>query len=744
MTPTGEPIPLNFEFMQHPFHQRADLGSSQPQHVAQQIRRDKLRIQQHVSSSPSSSTPSARISDPVLQSQEVEESRNSGLSRSGYSGLPGIGGLIPLGYDPNSMISAETMSSPSAGQLPSFKDSVSESNSGWKSLNYQTSTDSIANCMQNPSAQSPAAGSMVLGSVGGFPIYNLGGRPSLTVLNPNCGGREDVPQDPAHLSQFLSPAPQEISKIREQRQGLFLPSFGNMQSVQSGFNEWNQKQGGLKPQWDEEPFLGREPIDGWFRTDMTGQGLSLSLSFRNPTPESQLQHETGFGTENLAACPPSACTVRHHEKRKQDPVGDCFSFQKDDPSASISRIQKNPVPMGPFTGYATVLKNSKFLKPAQQLMDELCNVSKVAISSSSSSDDERNNGKFQTYNDQVETVRQYGDSGISCVVPSDRMVNPPCIPSSVYHFTNTPAEPGKRNPVSASADHNEHRRKKNRLISMLDEVYRKYRHFCGQLQAILGSFESVAGLNNAAPYTSIAVKTMSRHFRHLKNAINGQLRFTCKVLGEDCFLSVTAKGDEISKLGLERRLQQRDAGPLRINEPQQQVWRPQRGLPERAVAVLRAWLFEHFLHPYPTDTDKQTLAKQTGLTRSQVSNWFINARVRLWKPMVEEIHMMESRSSLSSDFKSVNKPESMGIRSESRSSQAASAADGRQNCGSSDHPHGHHLPTKQLQSSVSQIPIYNDRSIGASSTIYQQNEASLKTTHATGGGIGGVYLSLGQ
>jgi len=26
-----------------------------------------------------------------------------------------------------------------------------------------------------------------------------------------------------------------------------------------------------------------------------------------------------------------------------------------------------------------------------------------------------------------------------------------------------------------------------------------------------------------------------------------------------------------------------------------------------------------------------------------VSNWFINARVRLWKPMVEEIHMLESQ-----------------------------------------------------------------------------------------------------
>jgi hypothetical protein len=28
----------------------------------------------------------------------------------------------------------------------------------------------------------------------------------------------------------------------------------------------------------------------------------------------------------------------------------------------------------------------------------------------------------------------------------------------------------------------------------------------------------------------------------------------------------------------------------------------------------------------------------TGLSRSQISNWFINARVRLWKPMIEEMY----------------------------------------------------------------------------------------------------------
>jgi len=51
----------------------------------------------------------------------------------------------------------------------------------------------------------------------------------------------------------------------------------------------------------------------------------------------------------------------------------------------------------------------------------------------------------------------------------------------------------------------------------------------------------------------------------------------------------------------------------------------------------------HYFFRYPTDSDKQMLAKQTGLTRNQVSNWFINARVRLWKPMVEEIHNLEMR-----------------------------------------------------------------------------------------------------
>ncbi|KAK9127027.1 hypothetical protein Scep_015873 [Stephania cephalantha] len=186
---------------------------------------------------------------------------------------------------------------------------------------------------------------------------------------------------------------------------------------------------------------------------------------------------------------------------------------------------------------------------------------------------------------------------------------------------------------------------KMRLISLLEEVYRRYKLYYQQTQSIVSSFESVAGLGNAAPYASFALNAMSKHFKSLKNAITDQLHtFTSKPPGNESFNKDESLvyGNSDRWVHCYRTIQ---SPGIFDHQP---VWRPQRGLPERAVAVLRAWLFEHFLHPYPTDSDKQILAKQTGLSRSQVSNWFINARVRLWKPMVEEIHMLETRQAMKS------------------------------------------------------------------------------------------------
>lgn len=62
---------------------------------------------------------------------------------------------------------------------------------------------------------------------------------------------------------------------------------------------------------------------------------------------------------------------------------------------------------------------------------------------------------------------------------------------------------------------------------------------------------------------------------------------------------------------------------------------------ERARKVLSQWLWDHFypteerLKPIPTRAEKEELARLSGLTTTQVGDWFVNARARLWKPYIE-------------------------------------------------------------------------------------------------------------
>ncbi|XP_042407702.1 BEL1-like homeodomain protein 9 isoform X2 [Zingiber officinale] len=259
--------------------------------------------------------------------------------------------------------------------------------------------------------------------------------------------------------------------------------------------------------------------------------------------------------------------------------------------SSSSRIGRS-APHGPFTGYAAVLGRSRFLQPALRLLEEVC---------------------------QVGQQRRRAGSLGDALLGADM------------------TERKEFSPVTGG----EHRRRKTRLNCLLDEVHRRYKQYYHQMQAVVTSFEAVAGLSNAAPYASMALEAMTKHFSGLGSIISGQLRPTTDGLGNE---GVNREPTASSSL-LNRSccFHGPPAAEAVATFAQPHFWRPQRGLPERAVAVLRAWLFEHFLHPYPTDVDKQNLAKQTGLTRNQVSNWFINARVRVWKPMVEEVHALEMR-----------------------------------------------------------------------------------------------------
>ncbi|KAF2288618.1 hypothetical protein GH714_009413 [Hevea brasiliensis] len=401
----------------------------------------------------------------------------------------------------------------------------------------------------------------------------------------------------------------------------------------------------------EEAAFKPEPLSLAHESNTTGQGLSLSLSSHH-THQSNLPLDLNLQRHGSAVYGGKITVGGGDGYTVPGIVGGSGS--------TSTELSRSSVPLGPFTGYSSILKESRFLKPAQQLLEDFCD------------------GGGGIYSEKITMDASLMDPPVECV--------------NACGILDDPLNYG---------DGGENRRKKSRLISMLDEVYRRYKHFYQQMQAVVASFEYVAGLGNAAPYTNLALKTMFRHFRSLKNAITHQLQFNNKGQLSHGKEEATRFGN--TDRGLYAQRLDKNSGFME----HQLVWRPQRGLPERAVTVLRAWLFEHFLHPYPTDTDKLMLAKHTGLSRSQVSNWFINARVRLWKPMVEEIHMLETRQAQKSsqrEEQDANKssdqiPLSNSITSDNSSTSIQRVED---------------IPSKRTRNDLPDLPLGNEEPLNLS------------------------------
>jgi hypothetical protein len=78
-----------------------------------------------------------------------------------------------------------------------------------------------------------------------------------------------------------------------------------------------------------------------------------------------------------------------------------------------------------------------------------------------------------------------------------------------------------------------------------------------------------------------------------------------------------------------------DASPQRSRSSKQQ--RKATSLPTETIEYLKAWMMspDHIAHPYPTETEKSQIMKDTGIEVKQLTNWFVNNRKRFWKPRVE-------------------------------------------------------------------------------------------------------------
>lgn len=381
-----------------------------------------------------------------------------------------------------------------------------------------------------------------------------------------------------------------------------------------------------------------------------GQGLSLSLSPQQPSTV-QLSSFQNHPTDSDINCPGSLSATSDENMSRGDRStnkwagGNLAPFRASSRDGMLGAGFSSPgfssTLHGPglgkqmqldssttgAAGIPNILIGSKYLKAAQQLLDEVVNVGKGI---------KPDLGKHQKSQSWIGTMANKENSGTEGG-GKDGTTAASTWPSS------SAQEKNDRGPELSPAERQELQMKKAKLLAMLDEVDQRYRQYYHQMQIVVASFEAAAGHGAAKTYTALALQTISRHFRCLRDAISGQIRSTSKSLGEEDSTG-SGKGETSRLRFVDQQLRQQRA-LQQLGMIQQHAWRPQRGLPERSVSVLRAWLFEHFLHPYPKDADKIMLARQTGLTRSQVSNWFINARVRLWKPMVEEMYMEELKES---------------------------------------------------------------------------------------------------
>ncbi|KAI4387471.1 hypothetical protein MLD38_005299 [Melastoma candidum] len=137
-----------------------------------------------------------------------------------------------------------------------------------------------------------------------------------------------------------------------------------------------------------------------------------------------------------------------------------------------------------------------------------------------------------------------------------------------------------------------------KLLAMLEEALLQPDEGSGDLLRVGGR------VGSATVYSVFASKAMSRHFRCLRDGIVGQLQVTRKAMEEP------------------------GMSPSSTFSPQSQIY----------FDLLGAFLFAYshgFLIYIVYVSDDRTI--------SSVSNWFINARVRLWNPMVEEMYMEETK-----------------------------------------------------------------------------------------------------
>ena len=296
--------------------------------------------------------------------------------------LSGCSGLLPL-YDPS--LSSDLLTCAASASATA----------GSHDFHHQTNQFSVSASGKNsPICVVKEEGLNFMGFVGGI-VNGSSSSYSSTSHHPYLYPQSSLPLNPSSIQDmnnnpFLY-TPQNLQNLRD-----FDPSYNN---------------GG------EVVVYRPEPLSLNHESSTTGQGLSLSLSSHNthqnnlPLELNLQRYESNIYSDKVTASGYVVPSI----------IG---------ASASTSNeVSRSSAPLGPFTGYASILKGSRFLRPAQQLLEELCDVGRGI----------------------------YAEK----VTPDSSLTETPLQNLSATGIVDDPLGGG---------DGGENRRKKSRLISMLDEV----------------------------------------------------------------------------------------------------------------------------------------------------------------------------------------------------------------------------------------------------------------------------------
>ncbi|KAL6982737.1 hypothetical protein U1Q18_016127 [Sarracenia purpurea var. burkii] len=296
------------------------------------------------------------------------------------------------------------------------------------------------------------------------------------------------------------------------------------------------------------------------------QRLSLSLSSDMLVPSVQFRPRSM--NSNLVG-PSYFISVGEEDQRESciprmdQRVTDEYSFVGS-PFASSSTSLNPPCSASYGTeSFAIAVANSRYLKPAQFLLEEIVSVGGKAV--------ELRNEKYVR---RLSRNSRRGSLGLCAELKAELSSN------------------------GLSGEKHELQIQIVKLISLLEEVEKRFEQYHHQLKEVVSSFEMIAGMGAGKSYTALALQAMSRHFCSLRDSITSQIMAAKRSISQETPRTGGAAGlSQLSLFDKEARQNRLSLQQFGLIQNHRQAWRPIRGLPETSVAILRSWLFEHFLHP---------------------------------------------------------------------------------------------------------------------------------------------------